>query len=271
MKLFISADMEGVAGVVASYHTSPEHKDYERFRRLMTAEVNAAIEGALVGGAEQIVVNDSHGPSTNILIEDLNPAARLVTGSPQPLGMMHGIGPDTDVAFLLGYHASSGTDSGVLGHTWSGIVFSLHLNDQEVGETGLNAALAGSFGVPVVLVTGDMAVVSEARSLLGAIHTVVVKEGVSHVAADCLHPQVARERIHEEAARSVGLIAPPFEVAPPITVRITFQLAGHADLADVVPLSRRVDGRTLEWTGDDMLSVYRAFMAMVRLAGLAGR
>jgi D-amino peptidase len=253
-------------------HVTSTHKEYERFRRLMTAEVNAAVEGALAGGAKWVVVNDSHGPMTNILIEELHPAAELISGSPKPLSMMQGIGREIDRLFFVGYHGASGTGRAVLEHTWaSSSVFSVYLNGQMVGETGLNAALAGAYDVPVVLVTGDQAVVAEARALLGELETVTVKESFSRTSARSLHPQVACERIRKAAERAMGLDVPPMALTPPITVRLTFNRAVHADLAELTPGSRRVDGRALEWTGEDMPSVYNAFQAMVKLAGLAQR
>ena len=266
MKVLISADMEGIGGVVSSNHVTSDHKEYERFRKLMTAEVNAAIEGARAAGADQIVVNDSHASMTNILIEELNPAAQLISGSPKPFSMMQGIGPEVDAVFFVGYHASAGTGAGVLAHTWSGSVFSVHLNERGVGETGLNAALAGAFGVPVVLVSGDQAVVAEARTLLGEIETVVVKEGFTSSAAQCLPPQVAQERIRQAAERALARSVSPLVITAPITLRLTFQHARYADGAETLPGSRRIGGRTLEWTGEDMPSVYQAFRAMVQLA-----
>jgi len=266
MKLLISADMEGIAGVVTGDHVSSNHKEYERFRRLMTAEVNAAIEGALAGGADQIVVNDSHGSMTNILIEEMNPAAELISGKPKAFGMMQGIGPEVDAAFFVGYHASSGTGAAVLEHTWSGPLVEVRLNGQVVGETGLNAALAGAYGVPVVLVTGDRAVTEEARALLGEIETVAVKDGVTRSAARCLHPQVAQEHMRQAAERAIRLSVPPFVVSSPITLRIVFQRAGHADMATLIPGSHRVDGRTVEWRGEDMPTVYKVLQAMFGLS-----
>jgi len=266
MNLLISADMEGISGVVVADHTSSSHAEYTRFRKLMTAEVNAAIEGALAGGADQIVVTDSHGGMTNILIEELNRAAKLISGRLRPFGMMQGIGPEVDAVFFVGYHARAGTGAAILEHTWSGRVVELRLNDQLVGETGFNAALAGAYGVPVVLVAGDRAVTKEARMLLGEIETVAVKEGVTRSAARCLHPEVAQERIRQAAERALGLSVPPFVLPSPITVRIVFQRAVHADQAELIPGSRRLDGRTVEWTGDDMPTVYRTAQAMLQLA-----
>jgi D-amino peptidase len=269
MNVLISVDMEGISGVVAEEHTSSNHKEYERFRKLMTAEANAAVEGALAGGATRVVVNDSHGGMANILIEELNPAAELISGSPKPFAMMQGIGPDVDVAFFVGYHGASGAGAAILSHTWTYRIVEARLNGQMVGETGLNAALAGAFGVPVVLVAGDTAVTDEARALLGEIETVAVKEGVTRTAARCLHPQVAREKIHQAAERALKLDVAPFVVPSPITMRVAFQRAGHADMAALVPGSQRVDGRTIEWTGEDMPTVYKTFRAMTSLAFVA--
>jgi len=269
MKVLISVDMEGISGVVTRDHISSDHKEYERFRKLMTAEANAAIEGALAGGADEIIVNDSHGGMANILIEELNPAAELISGSPKPFGMMQGIGPDVDGVFLVGYHAASGTGAAVLEHTWSGRLVELQLNGRTVGEAGLNAALAGAYDVPVVLVTGDKAITEEARALLGKIETVVVKEGLTRLSARCLHPKVAHERIRQAAERALRLTISPFVVPPPITLRLVFQRATHADMAALVPGSRRVDGRTVEWTGEDMPTVYKVFRAMAVLSSAA--
>lgn len=266
MNVLISVDMEGIAGVVAEDHTSFSHKEYERFRRVMTAETNAAIEGALAGGATQILVNDSHGGMTNILIEEMNSAAELISGGPKPLGMMQGISEEIDAAFFVGYHAAAGTGAATLEHTITYRLIEVRLNGRVVGETGLNAALAGAYGVPIVLVTGDRAATEEARTLLGEIETVAVKEGITRTSARCLHPEIARKQIRAAAERALKLSPSPFVIQPPITVRTVFQRAQHADMAELVPGSVRVDGRTLEWTGDDMPNVYRTLRAMVALS-----
>jgi D-amino peptidase len=266
MNLLVSTDMEGISGVVLDEQTSSSHTDYGRFRKLMTADVNAAIEGALAAGAKQIVVTDSHASMTNVLIEELNTAAELISGHLRPLGMMEGIGPEIDAVFLVGYHAASGTAAASLEHTWSGRVVALRLNGREVGEMGLNAALAGAYGVPVVLVTGDRAVTEEARALLGKVETVAVKESITRCAARCLHPEVARERIRQAAERALQRGGTPLVLASPITVQIAFLRAMNADQAALIPGSRRVDGRTVEWTGDDMPTVYKTARAMMQLA-----
>jgi D-amino peptidase len=268
MNVLISVDMEGISGVVTGDHTSSSHKEYERFRKLMTAEANAAIEGALAGGADRIVVNDSHGGMANILIEELNPAAELISGSPKPFGMMQGIGPEVDVVFFVGYHAASGTGAAVLEHTWNSHVVELRLNGRAVGEAGLNAALAGAYNAPVILVTGDRAVTEEAQALFGEIETVAVKDGVTRSAARCLHPEVAHQHIRQAAERALRLAVPPFVVPSPVALQIVFQRAGHADMAALVPGSQRVDGRTVEWTGEDMPTVYGVFRAMAALSSV---
>ncbi len=267
MKVLISVDMEGISGVVNWDHVSSKHDEYGRFRKLMTAETNAAIAGALAGGATAVVVNDSHGGMANLLIEELNPAAELISGSPKPLGMMQGIGPDVDAVFLIGYHAAASAGAAVLAHTWnSRTVYEVWLNERVVGELGLNAALAGGFGVPIVLVTGDRAVTEEARALLGDVETVAVKEGVTRTTARCLHPETARQRIRQAAERAVQARVPPFVLTPPITLRVGFQNPLYADMAELIPGSRRVDGRAVEWVGQDMPAVYKVFRAMTALA-----
>lgn len=272
MKLYISADMEGVSGVVNSAQTSikQEAKEYERARAWMTGEVNAAIEGALTAGATEIVVNDAHGSMRNILLEELNPIAQLVTGAPKPLSMMQGIDEGYDATFFIGYHAQAGSIHGTLSHTFSGRVYSVVLNGRPVGELGLNAALAGHFGVAVVLVTGDQALIDEARSILGDIETVAVKQAYGMRAARCLAPSKARQLIKEAAARAVQKGGTAFVVSSPITLTVGFQRSVHAEMAELVPGTRRLDSRTIEFVHEDMPTLYRAWRAMVGLATLAG-
>ncbi len=270
MNILISIDMEGVAGVVAMDQVMPTHQEYARFRRLMTAEANAAIEGALEGGATQVVVNDSHADMTNVLIEELNPAATLISGSLKPFGMMQGIGPQVDAVFFVGYHGASATDRAVLEHTWSGRrVVEVSLNGRVMGETGLNAALAGAYGAPVVLVTGDRAVTEEARALLGEVETVAVKEGISRSAAHCIHPREAQEQIRQAAARALRRQVQTLLGETPVTLRVAFLRAAHADMAALVPGVRKLNGCTVEWVGEDMPTTYRLFQALVALASTA--
>ncbi len=272
MKVYISCDMEGISGVVNPNQVGENREEYSRFRKLMTMEVNAAIEGALEGGATEILVNDAHGSMDNLLVEEIHPRARLVSGYPKPLEMMEGIDGGFDIAFFIGYHSRAGTWAGVMDHTYMGrIVYSVFLNGKPVGEVGLNAALAGSFGVPVGLVTGDDKVVEEARSLLGEIQTVVVKEAVGRYSARCLPPAEARERIRKAAAAALKEGGKLFRPEGPYTIRVEFINSAFADLAELIPGACRLDGRTLEFTHEDYITVYKAFRAMIGLARIALR
>ena len=203
MRILIAADMEGVTGVVVGDQTDDKHPEYARFRRLMTGDVNAAVRGALEAGAEEVIVSDGHGNNQNILIEELNPRARLNTGSPRPFSMVQGVELGVEAALFVGYHARAGAEDAILSHTWSGRLAGVRLNGQEVGETGLNAAVCGHFGVPVLMVSGDQTVCAEAAQLLGPVETVVVKRARGRLSAECLPPEVSQQLIQEAAARAV--------------------------------------------------------------------
>lgn len=264
MKVHISCDMEGISGVVSSEQTQMGNKEYDRARRLMTEEVNAAIEGALLGGAEEVVVNDAHAEGRNILIEELNPQAQLVSGRPTPLSMMQGIDGTFGAVFFIGYHAQAGTRDGVLAHTWStSRIHKVAVNGKPMGEVGLNAALAGYFGVPVVLVSGDKHVVEEATALLGpGLETVVVKEGYGRYAARSLPPSLAHELIREAAARALKKGGRPFQIAVPINLCVEFAVGAAVEMVELIPGVSRLDGRRVEYTHDDYLTVYKLFRAM---------
>lgn len=271
MKIYISADMEGVCGVVHSEQTDATHAEYQRFRKLMTAEVNAAVEGAFAGGATQVLVNDSHGGMRNILIEELHPEATLLSGATKSFSMMAGMDRSFDAVIFLGYHARAGTSFATLDHTWNGptVVQNVWLNGVEVGETGLNAALAGYFGVPVVLVTGDQTVCAQARELLGnAVETVVVKEAVGRAAAKNLHPTKAQELIRAAAERAVRncRTRTPFTFQSPITLRLALARSSQADRCLWMPGVKRVAPRIVEFIHEDYAVLYNAFRALMVLA-----
>lgn len=267
MKVFISVDMEGVCGVVHWNQTQHGREDYERMRRLMTQEVNAAVEGAFAAGAKEIVVNDSHGSMRNVVIEDLHQDVRLITGSTKPMSMMEGLTADFDAVLLVGYH-SQASSTGVLNHTYTGRVIDYWVNGKVMGETGMNALIAGHYGVPVVLVTGDSVVTKEAEELLGNITTVTVKEPRSQFSALCLHPSKARELIKEGARKALSNIAAVKPLVPdtPSTVRLQFHTSGEADGASIMPGCVRVDPVTVEFTGKDYLEAYRGARTMMTLA-----
>ena len=269
MKVFISVDMEGITGVTCwddVDHTKPA---YERFRQVMTAEVNAAIEGALAGGATAALVNDSHGGMRNVLIEGLHPKAELISGYPKPLGMMSGVDTGVDLAFLIGYHAMVGTAHAVLDHTWSSSrVYALRINGREIGETGLNAALAGHYNVPVSLVTGDQALVAEAEELFGPhLKTVAVKQAISRESARSLPLEEAYARIRTAAEAAMSAPHPrPVVIPPPITVDVQFVTSLQAEgAAATFPGAQRMSGREVEWTAEDMPTAFKGMLAMLAL------
>jgi len=272
MKILIAADMEGITGVVNWDHVSAEHAEYSRFRRLMTGDVNAAIRGAFEGGAAEVIVTDGHGAGRNLLIEELDPRARLNSGGPSSFAMVEGVDSGLDAAMFVGYHARTGARQAILSHTWSGRrVAGVWLNGAEVGEIGLNAAVCGHFEVPVIMISGDQTACAEATELLGEVETAIVKRATSRMAAECLSPEVAQEVIHAAATRAVrrlsaGEVPPPFLVQSPITVTTEFRHPEMADRATLLPGTHRPGDSQVGYTAADVPSAYRAFQAMVALA-----
>jgi D-amino peptidase len=192
-----------VAGIV---QWDPADRQIER--DFITAEANAAIAGAFDGGAKHVLVTEAHGNMRNILPNDIDGRASFLSGQPKPRNHMAGIDTTYEAALLIGYHPKAGTLRGVMAHTYTGSIYSLKFNDLEVGEIGADAAIAGHYGVPVILVTGDRAACLEARALLGEIETVVVKEGLSRSSASCIQPSQARKLIREAAERAVRSLLP---------------------------------------------------------------
>jgi D-amino peptidase len=273
MRVYISVDMEGIAGVAHEDQTNPVEPrhagEYNRFRRLMTNEANAAIAGALEAGAKSILVNDSHWLMRNLLAEEINPAAELLSGGPKRLSMVEGVDGGFDAAMFIGYHARAGTRNATIDHTYTSRVYEARLNGEPVGELALNAAMAGVHGVPVALVSGDQALAAEARELLGdAVETVVVKHAVGRFAARSLAPALACEKIRKGAATALRRTHEPFRISPPIRLEVDFALTQMADMAELVPGSSRTCGRTVSYTGEDYSEVFRAWRAMYNLAGV---
>jgi len=275
MRVLIAHDMEGISGVVDWRHTESGNPEYERFRRIMTAEVNAAIEGALAAGASDVVVADGHGGGRNVLIEQLNPRARVHCGSPSPLSMVSGVDGGPAAAFFVGYHAASGTRQAILAHTWScSRVLGVWLNGEPAGEIRLNGSVCGQFGVPVLLVTGDQAACAEATALIPGVTTVAVKQASAFQAAECLSPEVTQPRIREAAAQALkqyrerGTVR-PLAVRTPVRIAVELGNPAMADIASLIPGMQRVDGRRIEGEYPDMVTAYRAFRVAVSLAGCA--
>ncbi|MGI6357848.1 MAG: M55 family metallopeptidase [Bacillota bacterium] len=268
MRVYISVDIEGISTIVNSTSTGPQGRDYQRACKQMTAEANAAVMGALAAGATAVVVNDSHGSMTNLIPAELHPAAELIQGSPKPLSMMEGIEAGFDAAMFVGYHSRMG-QPGILSHTISSATVSnILLNGQLVGETALNACIAGYYGIPVVMVAGDAEVAKEAQATLGQVETAIVKTPITRFSARSLHPERACEVIKAAAEQALSDLSryQPLLPAGPYTFTLEFINAGMADAASVMPGAVRENGNTVSFTHDDYIVAFRGLRTMISLA-----
>ena len=272
MKILIACDMEGITGVVQWDHVNSAHAEYGRFRRLMTADVNAAIRGALDAGATEVLVTDGHGGNTNLLHEELDARARHNAGSLPPFSMVQGVETGPAAAMFVGYHARSGAPDAILGHTWSSSrLANVWLHGELIGEIGINAALCGHYGVPVIMVSGDQTACAEAAALLGPVEAAVVKQAHGNMAAECLSPEVAQEAIRAAAARAVARLragpAPePYRPALPVAMAVEFYKLEMAAHAAVLPGVQWDGSRRIEFAAPDMPTAFRHFWAAVTLA-----
>ena len=266
MKVFVSSDMEGTAGVVDWEQCVGDGPEAAAGRRLLLAEVNAAIEGALAGGATEIVVNDSHSTMRNLPPAELAGGASYISGSHKPLYMMQGLDGSFDAILFISYHGSVGAPAG-LSHTYNPrAVVEARLDGAVTGEAGINALVAAHYGVPVVLVTGDRCACEETAALIPGVHGAIVKEHVSRLAAHSLHPDAACALIRETAQRAVAGAA---AAAPPplgsAVLEISVRTTDIAEAATWVRGVERTGPRELRFGGDDPLAVYRSFCAAILL------
>ena len=275
MKVYLSVDMEGLAGVSDPKPTNREDTGYGGAVDLMIGEANAAIEGAFSGGAESVTVNDSHGAMFNLSPERLDRRARLVQGG-KPYSMVEAArGASCDLALFVGYHARAGHPRGVIAHTYSGLPTLTTLAGRPTGEYGINALYLGTLGVPVALVSGDDALAEEVREWLPWATPVVVKQALSWRAADSLHPAAARELVRDATREVVSRATSdhaafrPLSVDPPIELGVEFAHAGEADYVAVMPGFERSGDRGVTYQARDGIEAYRAFLCAVRLARIA--
>ena len=260
MKIYISVDMEGVAGVVTNDQLGPPGFEYERFRGFMTNETLAAIEGARAAGATEFVVSDSHGNGESLLIEKFPKDVTIVRAWPRPLAMMQGIDETFAGALFVGYHASTTNPRGVRAHTMSSATLAdVRLNGLSVPETGLNAAIAGHFGVPVLLVTGDDAISAEASKLLPGVETATVKWALGFHSARTLTPEASCDRIREAARKAVAEAKErkPYRIQEPVDLELRFKNYRPAELLAYLPGIERVDAHAIRFRGRDVLEVAR--------------
>lgn len=281
MRVLISADMEGTCGVSSWVHVqAPEVTsanqpastvEYERFRRQMTAEVNAAIEGALDAGASAVLVNDSHDGQRNILIEQLHRDAQYISGADKPYGMMQGIDQDIDVVMYTGYHAQAGTVGAPLAHTWNGWVHDVRINGVSTGEFGINGAIAGAFDASVIMVAGDDQAVAQTQKFLGeSIVGAIVKWGVSTSSARHIHPELALERIREAAKLAVqNPNSQPFRIEAGTEIQIDADHQARIDQAMLIPGTRRAGNRSVAFTVNNSHEFNNLFRLVTKVGGLA--
>jgi len=269
-KVFISVDMEGITGIVHGDQTTPGTAEYGNGCAWMVADVNAAVEGALAAGAAEVVVNDSHGSMRNVNPALVHPKAILISGSPKPLSMMQGIDASFAACLLIGYHAKAGTQDAILDHTISGsVVRAVRVNGAELPELGLNAAIAGYYGVPVVLVSGDTAVCRQASEILGKdVVTVAVKEAYGRMAAKLVPMAEARLKITAGVKEALGRLAgaKPYKLNAPYKFELEYHVSAQADMGAMIPGTKRLDARTLGFTADDYIQGFRTLRAMIAIA-----
>ncbi len=258
LKIYISADMEGVVGAVTAEQLGPDGFEYQRFRKFMTAEVNAAINAARDAGAAEILVSDSHGNGQNLLIEELPDDVKIVRSWPRELGMMQGIDETFDGVIFIGYHSSTTNTRGVRAHTMSSAnITSLKLNGNPMSEGSMNAAIAGHFGVPVIMVSGDDAAVAENRAVIGDMEGAVVKWAESFHSATTLTPAAAYEVIASTTRSAIGRIDhfKPFVLDRPIEIRLSLKHYQPVEMLAYLPGFERIDSHTIGYTAKDMIEV----------------
>jgi D-amino peptidase len=267
VRVFISSDIEGTAGI-SDWDQVRAGPEYELGRRLLTAEVNAAIDGALAAGATHVLVNDSHGAMHNLRADELGHDASLLSGRHKPLYMMEGLDASFDAIFMLAYHGSISAERAVLSHTYNPrAIWEVRLGGVPVGESAINALVALHYRVPVVLITGDEATADESRAFLPGIETVVVKRSITRFAAESIHPRRARTLIAEGAARAlanVGAVPLP-AIGLPVSLGITFLTSDMAEMATWIRGVERTTARAVTVTAEDPLRLYRTFVTIVQL------
>ncbi len=268
LKFFISVDLEGIGGVGSPLMTSTGGKDYGLSRQFLTREVNSVVAAIFERIPEaDILVNDSHGDHQNVLHGELDPKVSYIQGSIKPLGMVQGLESSFNGVIFVGYHAKAGDPDGFLAHTGSGSVKGLWLNDVEVGEGGMNAAFAGSLGVPVILVAGDSAATAELGQLLGS-ETVTTKIAETPSSARLLHPDVVNDKLHEATGVALNRLEnsdfDPLELGSPVEIRMRFASTTHVDVLQSIPGMSKIDGFTIRYVARNMDEAYRLIRLMYR-------
>lgn len=269
MKIYISADIEGISGVVNTTHTSQKSYDYDRARKLMTDEVNAAVRGAKLAGAKEILVNDSHGPMTNILIEELDEDVKLISGSQKYLGMMEGIDETFDGVLLIGYHARHNTP-GVLAHSYhSSLISEIKVNGDVVGEYELNSLVAGYYGVPVALVAGDNVLADQVKEFNADTETVIVKYAHSRYTAQCLQPKRVHRMLEDNVHKALGNKLESIKlrkIEGKIQLEVAFMHSGMAEAILFMPGTEMISPNRVGYMAKNIIEAYKVRAAFTMLA-----
>ncbi len=265
LKIYISADMEGVVGVVTGDQLGPSGFEYQRFRAFMTQEVNTAIDAAFEAGATEVVVSDSHGNGENLLLEQLPDNVVVIRSWPRPLSMMEGIDATFAGAIFIGYHTSTTNTRGVRAHTLSSArLTAVRLNGQAMAEAGINAAIAGHFGVPIIMVSGDDAIIEETRTLLGDVEGAVVKWALGFHSAKTLTPEAAYPVIREKVKAAMARIDDfkPYRLDGPVQLDVSFKNYRPVEVLAYLPIVERIDAHTIRFVGNDMIEISK-FLAFI--------
>jgi D-amino peptidase len=263
-RVYISVDMEGISGVNGDDQTSAGQAEYGRARKLMAEDANAAIRGAFEGGATDVLVNDSHGGQRNLLPEDLDPRARLISHSFKRHGMMEALDESFDAVIFVGYHAKADASRGVFAHTGSGVVRDLQINGRSVGEGGMNAALAAYYGVPVVSISGDDVAVAEVKESAPNARGVIVKRAINVRAVELKPLQTARREIQEAAKDGVAgaTKAPP--VRGSVRVQLRYRNFTYPEVATAFKEIESIAPDTVAFTRESMPEAYRLIRVLYR-------
>lgn len=268
MKLYVSVDMEGITGLPDHTYVDSSKHNYERARKIMTDETNYVIDAAFKFGCEDILINDSHSKMNNILIDHLHPEAKLITGEVKPLSMVQGLDNTYTGAMFVGYHARAG-QFGVMSHAMIHAVRNFYINDHVIGEMGVNAYVAGHFGVPILLVAGDDQAAKEAEELIPNVITVAVKESISRSAVKSLTPKKAGELLTKKVKQALenrNNVKPLVPPEKPV-LKIEFNNHGQAEWANLMPGTKIEPGTTMvTYQAEDILEAYRAMLVMTELA-----
>jgi D-amino peptidase len=274
MKVYISSDMEGGAGVCAweQVDARTPHPDYEMYRRYYTGEVRSAIEGARAAGASEFVVNDSHGPMRNLLLDELPDDVRVIFGNRKPFSMVQDADGSFGGAFFVGYHGGAGDANAVLCHTYTpSVIYEVRVNGIRCSEATLNAGLLGHHGVPLLLVTGDRTTVDGVREQMPWVQGVVVKESIGNFAATSLSPHAAQSAIRAgaQAAVAASAHAKPYRFDSPVRLDVMLAKTEQADLVEMIPGFARTGARSVRFDHERYPVVFKAFVATWRLGAQA--